>query len=130
MSLIFDCAILTPENIIYDGKAEFVVVQMHDGEMGFLSGHMPIVGELGIGEMRIMNENGIERIAIEGGIVEYSNGKITILTEHVFMKKDLDAEKLQEDLKKLLESDDKTISKTLKEMEKQKLKARIKVAMK
>jgi len=29
-----------------------------------------------------------------------------------------------------LESDDKTISKTLKEMEKQKLKARIKVAMK
>jgi F-type H+-transporting ATPase subunit epsilon len=129
MSLIFDCTVLTPEKTMYEGKAEFTVVQLYDGEMGFLPGHIPFIGELGIGEMRVMNQNQIDRMVIEGGIVEFFNNKITILAENVLMKKDLNAVKLQEDLKKLLDTDDEAYSGSFKDIEKQKFKARIKVAL-
>ena len=130
MSRVFDCIVLTPERSIYEGQAEFTVVQAHDGEMGFLPGHMRLIGELGVGEMRIMNKDQIDRMVIEGGIVEVSNNKVTVLAENAFLKQDLNAVELQEKLKKLLEIDDGTYNKTLKFMETQKLKALIKVAMK
>ena len=130
MALTLDCIVLTPEKTMYEGKAEFTVLQAHDGEIGFLAGHIPLIGELGIGEMRVMYKDQIERMIIEGGIVEVFNNKVTVLAEKVFMKKDLDVAKLQDELKKLLEADDETHSMTFKNIERQKIKTRIKVAMK
>ena len=128
MSRVFDCLVMTPEKIIYDGEAEFAVLQAHDGELGFLPDHMTLIGELGIGEMRIMKHHQVERIVIEGGIVEFSNNRVTVLTEIALQKQDLNIAELQEKLE-ILEADE-TCSKTFRNIERQRLKARIKLAMK
>ena len=112
------------------GEAEFAVIQAHNGEIGFLPDHLPLLGELGIGEMRIMKKNQVDYLLIEGGIVEVSNNTVTILTESAFLKQDLNADKLQEELETLLASDDDTYTKTFKNAKKEKLKARLKLAMK
>jgi F-type H+-transporting ATPase subunit epsilon len=121
---------MTPEKTLYQGEVEFAVVQAHDGEMGFLPDHLPILGELGIGEMRIMNKQQVESMVIEGGIVEVSNNTVTVLTENAVLKKDLNIDNLQEELKFFLESDDDTYNKAFRKAKKEKLKARIRVAMK
>ena len=95
MPRVFDCIVMTPEKTIFEGEAEFAVVQAHNGEIGFLPDHLPLLGELGIGEMRIMKKHQVEHMVIEGGIIEVSNNIVTVLTESAFLKQDLNADELQ-----------------------------------
>jgi F-type H+-transporting ATPase subunit epsilon len=60
MNRKINCSILTPERTLYEGDVDMAVVQAHDGEMGFLGGHAPLISELGIGEIRLKNANSTE----------------------------------------------------------------------
>jgi F-type H+-transporting ATPase subunit epsilon len=84
------CNILTPEKVVYEGYADYVVVPAYDGEMGFLYNHAPLISELGIGEIRIKDNDEIECIAVHGGFVEVRNNEMTILAEDAYKKEDID----------------------------------------
>ena len=47
------CIVVTPERTVYDRPAEFVALTLFDGEIGIAPGHVPLIGRLGYGEMRI-----------------------------------------------------------------------------
>lgn len=95
MERLLDCTILTPEKLIYQGEAGFAVVQAHNGEMGFLYDHAPLISMLGIGEVRLRNPRTTDYFVIEGGVVEIKNNKLIILAERAFIKSDLNAVELQ-----------------------------------
>lgn len=95
MERLLDCTILTPEKLIYQGEAGFAVVQAHNGEMGFLYDHAPLISMLGIGEIRLRNPKSIDYFVIEGGIVEIKNNKLVILAERAFKQSELNAVELQ-----------------------------------
>ncbi len=132
MERVINCSILTPERLIYEGEVGFAVVQAHDGEMGFLYGHSPLISKLGMGEIRLNNPKSVDYLVVEGGVVEIKNNKLIILAEKAFKKSDLSAADLDSKMKELdtqmnempLYSEDKFILK----LEKDKLKVRLKVA--
>jgi F-type H+-transporting ATPase subunit epsilon len=132
MERVINCSILTPERLIYEGEVGFAVVQAHDGEMGFLYGHSPLISRLGIGEIRLNNPKSVDYLVVEGGVVEIKNNKLIILAEKAFKKGDLSAADLDMKMKDLDNqmnempqySEDKFILK----LEKDRLKVRLKVA--
>ena len=125
-----NCSILTPEKILYEGDVGFAVVQAHNGEMGFLYNHAPLISELGVGEIRLRDEQLTQYLVVEGGIVEIRDNKMIILAENAYKKEDLNADEIEKKLKELREKEYKPFSeeKILLQVEEDKLKAHLKVA--
>jgi len=132
MSMTLDCSIITPERNFYDGKVNLAVVQAYDGEMGFLANHAPLISELGIGEVRLINDNKVEYVFIEGGIVEISNNKIIILAEKAFKSEELNEDDLEKRLVQLDETkaDAFSYEKTMITLEKKGIKGKLQLISK
>lgn len=88
---------------MFEGDVSFAVVQAHDGEMGFLVDHSPIIAELGAGELRLSEANKTERFVIEGGIVEVKSNKMIVLAERAFRKEEIVAVDVERRIKELQE---------------------------
>ena len=88
--------IVTPERVAYAAEdAELVAVPGVVGELGFESGHIPLLGEIAIGEVRIHTDRGIEKLAVSGGIVEASPSRIFILAETGERAEEIDADRAE-----------------------------------
>lgn len=128
MGKTINCSILTPEQTLYEGEVSGVQVQAYDGSMGFLPGHAPLIAELGVGELKLTGTEGsAEYFAVEGGIVEISGNKLIVLAENAFTKDSLDSGELEGRLSEL-EGQNGRLAEI--RFEREKLKARLKVALK
>lgn len=85
------CVLITPERTLLDRRAEFVAVNLEDGELGIAPGHTPLVGRLGYGELRARSAAGTERFYVEGGFVEVAKDVVTVLTPHALPAAEIDA---------------------------------------
>ncbi|MCU0847209.1 MAG: ATP synthase F1 subunit epsilon [Spirochaetes bacterium] len=135
MSRKISCSILTPERSLFEGDVDFVIVQAHNGEMGFLINHAPLISELGVGEIRLREGKSTEYLVVEGGVVEIKDNRLIILAESAMKKSELDPQEIEAKLKELTELKDKEYAKFSNEryliqLEQEKFKARLKVAMK
>lgn len=92
------CLVVTPERTLRDVPAEFVALPLFDGEIGIAPGHSPLIGRLGSGEMRIHQEDGVERFYIEGGFVEVLGDVVSVLTRRAVLASELDADVAAEQL--------------------------------
>jgi len=73
-------AVVSPEQVLFEGEATQVITRTTEGELAFLAGHTPFLGTLVAGETRVYLANGsIERFDVEGGFVEVSNDTVSIL---------------------------------------------------
>ena len=133
MSRKLNCSILTPERTLYEGDIDFVVVQAHNGEMGFLPGHAPLISELGIGEIRLRDKTSTEYMIVEGGIVEIRDNKLIVLAENALKKEELDKDQLTKLNKELDEKqgslDPFSDERIQLKLEQEKVKARLKIAL-
>lgn len=129
------CSILTPDRYLFEGEIAFAVVQVYNGEMGFLVDHAPLIAELGLGEVRLQDGRTTEYFIIEGGVVEIRNNKLIILTELANKKEELNKQELEKKLKELQDLKQQEIKSFSPEwvrfqIDEKRLKARIKVASK
>jgi len=127
------CSILTPDRYLFEGEVAFAVVQVYNGEMGFLVDHAPLIAELGLGEIRLQDGKTTEYFIIEGGVVEIRNNKLIILTELANKKEELNKNELEEKLKELRVQKEQEIKSFSPEwvrfqIEEKRIKARLKVA--
>jgi F-type H+-transporting ATPase subunit epsilon len=131
MERSIECTIITPERTLYSGEALSVTVQAHDGELGILYNHAPIISELGIGEVRLMGNANSEYLYIEGGIVELQDNKLIVLAENAMLKSELKQDELEAKQKELEEVQwDKSAGGSMKLLkEKEQLRAKLKVAL-
>ena len=75
--------LVSPERILYSGEAEMVVCRTVDGgDIAFLTGHAPFVGELAIWKLFVRTPGGDEEAAVYGGFVEVRENRVTILSDH------------------------------------------------
>jgi len=89
MTMKLNCSILTPERTLYEGQVEFAIVQAHDGEIGFLYNHAPLVSELGVGEVRLRTANTTDFFYVEGGFVEIKENDLILICEQAMRKDEL-----------------------------------------
>ena len=74
------CVVVTPEKAVLDESADFVVVPMYDGELGIARDRQPLIGRLGVGELRITQGNQIKSYFVDGGFVQVRNNVVSVLT--------------------------------------------------
>ena len=92
------CLIVTPEATTFEELVDSVVVPLMDGEMGILTGHAPMIGRLGPGELRVKVGSGSERFYVDGGFVQIADNSVSVLTGYSVRASDLDAEQARADL--------------------------------
>ncbi|MHC4841226.1 MAG: ATP synthase F1 subunit epsilon [Planctomycetota bacterium] len=77
--------IISPEKPVYHGEALSVTAMAHDGELGILPGHAPLVTKLGIGEVRVTRGTLADKVtdtfAIKQGYLEVMDNKVVVLSE-------------------------------------------------
>ena len=93
------CIVVTPERTVRDEPADFVALPLYDGEMGIATGHCPMIGRLGYGEMRIKQAEQTSRYYVEGGFVEVLNNVVTVLTPRAVPAEELDVTVAEEQLR-------------------------------
>ena len=103
MSEEFKVEIVNPEKsfLVKEDVSE-VIVPAFEGEMGILKDHISIISFLKPGIIKILSNSGEENFYVEGGIVEFKNNNLSILTSSIFNLVDLDKTK-QENLLKTAE---------------------------
>ena len=65
----FNLVIVTPDGIVYNGKAESVIVRTISGDIGILSGHEPYTAPLSVGKAKIKIAGQWRNAACSGGVL-------------------------------------------------------------
>jgi len=89
-------SILTPERVVYKSAADFVVFPAVTGEMGILKNHLPVLAQLGLGEVRVEHQGKIEIFAVLDGFAEVRNNQVSIFAETAEMAEEIDAERARQ----------------------------------
>ncbi|MBE7492239.1 MAG: ATP synthase F1 subunit epsilon [Planctomycetes bacterium] len=92
--------IISPEKPVFAGTAKSLVARAHDGEVGILPGHAPMVTRLGIGEVRVTTDGTTTRFAIRQGYLQVADNKVVVLSEDAKAIADLKGVK-PEDIERL-----------------------------
>src|SRR5262245_62451001 len=85
------CVVVTPERAVLDEPAEFVALPMYDGELGVLPGRAPLIGRLGVGELRLQQHGAAKRFFVDGGFAQVQADTVTVLTNKAVPAGELDA---------------------------------------
>lgn len=73
--------LVTPEKILLDRPVASIRVPMFDGSAGIYPHRAPLVGRLGIGELKLTGTDGhSESYFIEGGFVQVKGSQVSVLT--------------------------------------------------
>ena len=96
--------VVSAEESIYSGEAEFVVLPGEAGELGIYPRHTPLITRIRPGEVRIKPAGAVaeELIFVAGGVLEVQPKAITVLADTAIRGQDLDEAKALE-AKKLAE---------------------------
>lgn len=76
-------AVISPTEVGFEGTGDSVVVPAHDGLMGILRGHAPMMTLLGTGEVTVRDGASIHRIAVSGGFLQVVDNEVSVLAEQV-----------------------------------------------
>lgn len=71
--------VIAPDKTVWDTKAEEVILPSSTGQLGILTGHVPLLTALDIGVMRVRIDKEWQPIILLGGFAEVENNNITIL---------------------------------------------------
>ena len=73
--------LVTPEKTLLNRPVASIRVPMFDGSAGIYPGRAPLVGRLGIGELRLNDADGAsESYFIDGGFVQIKGEQVSVLT--------------------------------------------------
>lgn len=73
-------SVISPEAVLFEGETESVVAPAHDGEVGILTGHAPLMALLGEGTLRL-GAGSARRFKVSGGFMQVLNDEVRIVTE-------------------------------------------------
>ena len=98
--------VVSAEQSIYSGEAEFVVLPGEAGELGIYPQHTPLITRIKPGSVRIKpaGEAEEELIFVAGGILEVQPKLVTVLADTAIRGHDLDEAKASEAIKRAEEA--------------------------
>lgn len=97
--------VVSAEELIFSGLAEFVVLPGETGELGIMPGHMPLMTRIRPGAVRVkLPGDKEELIFVAGGLLEVQPGLVTVLADTAIRGADLDQAKALDAKKKAEEA--------------------------
>ena len=99
----FSVEIVTPINVIIEENVRYIRCPGLDGSFGILKNHREGIIALGIGEVKIENDNSIEWYATSGGFAEITSDKIELLLESIEKSNDIDVKRATKSIERARE---------------------------
>jgi F-type H+-transporting ATPase subunit epsilon len=90
--------VIAPDRTVWDASAEEVILPSSTGQLGILTGHIPLLTALDIGVMRVRIEKEWVPIVLLGGFAEVENNIITILVNGAEEASEINTETVQQKL--------------------------------
>ena len=101
MAMTVHCDIVSAGSEIFSGLVEMVVASGHDGELGIIYHHAPLLTSLIPGYVRVIKQGGTEEVFyVSGGYLEVQPTHVSILADEAERAGDIDeasAEKARQD---------------------------------
>jgi F-type H+-transporting ATPase subunit epsilon len=93
--------VVSAEESIFAGEAEFIVLPGESGELGIYPKHTPLITRIRPGVVRIkqIGRNDEDQVFVAGGILEVQPNVVTVLADTAIRGKDLDEAKASEALR-------------------------------
>jgi F-type H+-transporting ATPase subunit epsilon len=90
--------VVSAEEQIYSGEAEYVILPGVDGELGVYPRHTPLLTQIKPGAVRIkVPDQALEELVyVQGGFLEIQPTKVTVLSDTAVRANDLDEAKAME----------------------------------
>ncbi len=90
--------VVSAEESIYSGQAEFVVLPGVEGELGIYPQHTPLITQIRPGAVRIRKPGSAEEelVFVQGGYLEVQPTNVTVLADTAIRAHDLDEAKALE----------------------------------
>jgi F-type H+-transporting ATPase subunit epsilon len=93
-------SIVTPEQKVFEGEADYVGIPSVGGGLGILPNHLPIICFLDIGIVKIINEKDTIQVAVCRGYIQFVKNSANIITESALVTDDERKSEAIEELKK------------------------------
>jgi len=92
--------VVSAEESIFSGLAEFVVLPGEAGELGIYPRHAPLITRIrpGVVRIKVADQAAEEQVFVAGGILEVQPHVVTVLADTAIRGKDLDEAKARESL--------------------------------
>ena len=98
--------ILTPEEVLFEGEADWVEIPLHDGLVGIWPGHAPMIASLRGGQLVYQARGETRGLAVQSGILRVHEEGCAVLVgslQHAENASDSDKEALFADLEQALQ---------------------------
>ncbi|MGA3008285.1 MAG: ATP synthase F1 subunit epsilon [Opitutaceae bacterium] len=96
--------IVTPEARVYSDTIDSVVIPTVEGEIGVLPGHIPLLTQLGYGELRVTKGNATQWLAIGGGFARIAADTVSILAESAIDEEKIDTDAVEKAMQRAEEA--------------------------
>ena len=96
--------IVTPEARVYSETVDTVVIPTVEGEIGILPGHIPLVTQVGAGELRATKGGATQLLAVGGGFAQVTGDKVSILADSAIEEEKIDENAVADAMKRAEEA--------------------------
>ena len=102
--------IISPDNKIYDGDTDMVVLPGEDGDFAAMYEHAPIITSLRPGKVEVFLKEEKEKIAffVAGGFVKIQNNNCLVMVDYIRKTSDIDVKENEKKISELLFKLEKT----------------------
>ena len=102
MATTIQVDVVSAEESIFAGEAEFVALPGESGELGIYPRHTPLITRIkpGVVRIKVPGKDEQDQIFVAGGILEVQPHVVTVLADTAIRGKDLDEAKAREALQR------------------------------
>jgi F-type H+-transporting ATPase subunit epsilon len=91
--------VVSADEVVWSGEATNIIAKTVDGDIGILANHSPVLAVLVPGGVEIVCPDGTrEIVAVEGGFMSVSRGRVSILSEYARMAREISLSEAERDL--------------------------------
>ncbi|QNI59666.1 ATP synthase epsilon chain [Synechococcus sp. BIOS-U3-1] len=89
---------LAPDQSVFDGSADEVILPSTTGQLGILPGHVSLLAALDVGVLRVRADGDWKSIALMGGFAEVEADDVTVLVNSAELGSSIDGSSAESEL--------------------------------
>ena len=98
--MTYHLQIVTPDGQYFDGQAVRLLIPTIHGQIGILARHINYVTALGMGQAKVVTEEGERYAACSGGLVAVTDGEVKVVSTTFEWAEDIDVERARASLER------------------------------
>lgn len=105
MANTFPFSLVTPERTLMEFEASMVTLRTGAGDIAFMAGHAPFIGNIEPCVLAVTNEAGeVKRAAVHAGFVHVANSRVRVLADVADLPDEIDIDLVNASISEMEES--------------------------